>query len=341
MTELRQLLASVPEVVVAPSAAILDGIEASVGYLGSDAALDSIADDTYWPKWNSPWWHMLLLFELGEAARIPERTVTRMIQGLEALPLKTFPLRPEELAGLDPHTAMTCHCALGCMVQILAACGVEVDRALPWARPWFVRYQMSDGGLNCDSDAYLVTDECPSSMVGTVAPLEAMLLGEPGRWTAPERAFVDRAAAFLIERRLMLGSPTRHNAEERVAAPTWLAPCFPRFYFYDVLRGLTALVTWAERCDTWLPAAAIEPVCTHLVTTFPDGAIRLGRDATAESMTRLRADDGTWTRRVPASRFPLLDAVSTVGAVSASATRQWAGTRAALLRLFDAGQIRV
>ena len=51
--------------------------------------------------------------------------------------------------------------------QIIAACGVEVDRALPWARPWFVRYQMSDGGLNCDSDAYLVTDECPSSMVGT------------------------------------------------------------------------------------------------------------------------------------------------------------------------------
>ncbi len=341
MTALRQLLASIPEIVLAPSPAILDGIEASVAYLGSDAALDSIADDTYWPKWHSPWWHMLLLFELGEAARIPERTVARMIEGLAALPLKTFPIHPEDAAGLDPHASSTCHCALGSMVQILAACGVEIERALPWARPWFVRYQMSDGGLNCDNDAYLVTDECPTSMVGTIASLEAMLLGAPGRWTAAERGFVDRAAAFLIERGLMLGSPTRHNAEERVAAPTWLAPCFPRFYFYDVLRGLTALATWAERCGGVVPEAAIAPVCTHLVSTFPDGAVRLGRDATADKMTRLRAEDRSWTRRVPASRFPLLDAVSTVGVVSPSATRQWTATRAGLLRLFDAGQIRV
>ena len=52
--------------------------------------------------------------------------------------------------GADPHRDVSCHCALGSIHQVLAACGVDVDRALPWIRPWFVRYQMADGGLNCD-----------------------------------------------------------------------------------------------------------------------------------------------------------------------------------------------
>jgi hypothetical protein len=57
---------------------------------------------------------------------------------------------------------------------------------------------MRDGGLNCDETAYLVEDECPSSMVGTVAGFEAMLRRGPGD-------FVDRAAGFLVGRRLVRG----------------------------------------------------------------------------------------------------------------------------------------
>ena len=40
------------------------------------------------------------------------------------------------------------------MFQVLAASGIDVERALPWIKPWFVRYQMADGGLNCDEAAY-------------------------------------------------------------------------------------------------------------------------------------------------------------------------------------------
>ena len=61
-------------------------IEGSVRYLGSDDAARSVEADTYWPKWDSPWWHMLLLYELGEARRIPARIVTVMVDGMNALP---------------------------------------------------------------------------------------------------------------------------------------------------------------------------------------------------------------------------------------------------------------
>jgi hypothetical protein len=82
-------------------------------------------------------------------------------------------------------------------------------------------------------------------MVGTVAPFEAMSSGDAGGWTADQAAFVERASRFFVDRRVMLGSRTKHNAEERARESMWLQPCFPRFYFYDVVRGLSALVRWA------------------------------------------------------------------------------------------------
>ena len=63
--DLRRALSSVPE--VQPAEDLEAAIADSIHYLGSDAALESIAADTYWPKWSSPWWHMLLLHELPGA----------------------------------------------------------------------------------------------------------------------------------------------------------------------------------------------------------------------------------------------------------------------------------
>lgn len=332
--DLRRALASVPE--ARPQQDLEAGITDSVGYLGSDAALRSLAADTYWPKWHSPWWHMLLLHELGEARRIPQRAVTAMVDGLNALPLKIFPIHPEDAPGADLARDSSCHCALGCIYQVLSACGIDVDAALPWTRPWFPRYQMADGGLSCDAAAYRVKDECPSSMVGTIAPFEAMLIG-PAK--PEQQAFLERAAGFLIERRLMLGSSTVHNAEERGAQAGWLAPCFPRFYFYDVLRGLAALTRWAGQSGRTLPLRAVAGGVAHLVALSPDGVIRLGRQGFARCpQTWAQTAAGTWARQ-PTTRFPLLDATSAVGSPSAALTRQWSSTRRALLELADAGRI--
>ena len=132
------------------------------------------------------------------------------------------------------------------MSQVLAARGIDVARALPWVQPWFLRYQMADGGLTCDNDAYNTTSECPSSMVGTLAPFEAMLRGDPKVWSTDHAAFVAGAAAFLVGRKARLGSPSTLNAAERTREPAWRELCFPRFYFYDVLRGLHALARWSS-----------------------------------------------------------------------------------------------
>ncbi|HMG52076.1 MAG TPA: hypothetical protein VK601_01315, partial [Kofleriaceae bacterium] len=209
----------------------------------------------------------------------------------------------------------------------------------PWFEPWFVRYQMADGGLSCDDAAYRVTGECPSSMVGAVAPLEAMLLGRPAEWSAARAAFVERAAGFLIERRLMLGSPTVHNAEERAGEAEWLKPCFPRFYLYDVLRGLAALLRWAEVTGRAVPLRAVDGAADHLVAAFPDGAIRRQRLSYAGVGTWMQAASGDWVRRQTAFSSPLLDATSAVGEPCPYLTRQWSAARAALVGLIDAGRV--
>ena len=72
---LRRTLAELPDPEPMPNPVIERGIADSVAYLGSDAAVRSIELDTYWPKWHSPWWHMLLLHELGEDAQRPLRAV--------------------------------------------------------------------------------------------------------------------------------------------------------------------------------------------------------------------------------------------------------------------------
>ena len=155
-------------------------VEESLRYLGSDRALQSLNADPYWPKWDSPWWHMLLLHEMGLTKQIPESVIERNVAVLDAFPLKIFPVHPEEVPkGIDYARMTLCHCYLGNIYQVLAAWGVDVDARLRWIRPWFLRYQMADGGLTCDNDAYLVKDEVPSSMVGTIAAFEAVLLRTP------------------------------------------------------------------------------------------------------------------------------------------------------------------
>jgi hypothetical protein len=339
LDELRRRLTAVPDPRPAIDAAVEPAIADSVRTLASDDAMRSLEADVYWPKWHSPWWHMLLLFELGEARRIPERAVGQMIAALDAFPIKIFPVHAGDLPPTaNPHRDVLCHCAVGSVWQVLAACGRDVERELPWFAPWFPRYQMADGGLNCDDSAYRVDNECPSSMVGTIAPLEAMLVAPRRTWSADHAAFVERAAGFLIERRLMLGSHTVHNAEERVSQIAWLAPCFPRFYFYDVLRGLAALVRWADITGQRIPLQAIAAVLDHLLAAFPDGVVWRQRVAFATTGTWMFAASGEWQRRELAFRSPLLDATSAIGPCP-YLTRQWSATRHALCRLFDGARI--
>jgi hypothetical protein len=303
----------------------------SVQYLNSEAALRSLVADSYWPKWDSPWWHMLLLHEMGETKKIPEPVIRGHVEALNRMPVKTFPIHPGEMPeGVDPTRGSPCHCQLGNVYQVLAAWGLDVDRELPWIRPWFLRYQMADGGLNCDSEAYLIKDETPSSMVGTIAVFEAVLLNTPRPWTTEEKKFLDRGAKFLMERKLMHGSSTRHNADERKSAKKWLRLCFPRFYLYDVLRGLNALLLWSDRTGQAVPAENIRDVVAYLDERFPDGRVMNERHSYEGVGTMLPSSSGEWIRRQPATFFPLLTKVSALNYVSSFLSKQWAEAKAHL-----------
>ena len=175
-------------------------------------------------------------------------------------------------------------------------------------------------------------------MVATIAPFEAML--ESRSWTIDDRAFVERAARFLIGRALMRGSSSVHNADERTTATAWSQLAFPRFYFYDVLRGLAALVRWAERTAQLLPIEAISSVVESLVTRWPDGVVHVERHAHALHLTTIMPTaDRSPSPRVATTTFPLLEAVSAIGEPSEGLTRQWTATRAGLLRLAASGKL--
>ena len=300
-------------------------LKASISYLNSEQAQRSLEADPYWPKWDSPWWHMLLMHEIGETNSIPQAVIRTYVASLDRMPLKIFAIHPEDMpAGIDPYRGSPCHCQLGNVYQVLAAWGVEVDKELPWIRPWFLRYQMADGGLNCDNEAYLVKNEVPSSMVGTIAAFEAILLHTPRPWTNEEKAFLNKGAKFLMERKLMYGSQTKHNADERESEKKWLKLCFPRFYLYDVLRGLNALLIWAEKTNQSVPRGAIQEVVTYLAERFPDGRMRIERHSYDGVGTMLPSPSGEWIRRQPANFFPLLVKTSAIGEVSPFLSMQWA-----------------
>jgi hypothetical protein len=111
----------------------VNSVERSVAYLLSCQATEAIAREPYWPKWDSPWWHMVLLHELGLTEQIPVVAAQAMAVSLRTHYLPTFPFCEADVPeGIDPHRQTLCHCALGSMVQVLAGTGIVVDEAVPW-----------------------------------------------------------------------------------------------------------------------------------------------------------------------------------------------------------------
>jgi len=296
-------------------------IEASVAYLASSDALRAIAREPYWPKWDSPWWHMVLLHELGLNKRIPVVAAQSMAVALRTHYLPTFPFCEADVPeGIDPHRQTLCHCALGGMVQVLAGTGIVVDEAVPYWREWFLRYQLPDGGLNCDNEAYL--RPIPrSSMVSTLPALEAVLTLTARPFTSQETAFLDAGAEYLLARCLC-----RSLSKGGYIDAAWLTPSFPRFYEYDVLRGLRFLGLWAQRLARPIPAVAIQEAYCAMEDFFADDTA-MPRVWVTHNRTLPATGHGP---PEPASDFELLSV--TAGSVLAREVllQEWRTTRAFL-----------
>lgn len=294
-----------------------DSIEQSKLYLSSPATLESIARDPYWPKWNSPWWHMSLLFELGLAREIPTTTLTKMVETLKTQYLPIFPIRPEEVpSGTDPYRNIACHCAVGNMYQVLFAAGMDVDRALPWMRPWFLKYQLPDGGLNCDEKAY--TKPVPkSSIVTTVACLEAILFARNRDLSAEEIDFLNKGANYLLRQKLF-----RKISTGEVIDKDWLEIRFPRFYDYDFLRGFYFLAKWREVSGFSIPDDLVDEVEELVAPQLTGQGIKLLRYNLFDKRSYNPNADGSWTWGL-ASEFELMKAFSFEGCICAPLTKKW------------------
>ena len=292
--------------------------DSSVAYLGSTEALSALEQDPYWPKWTGPWWHMTLLHELGLDARIPTGIADRMSAALDTHFIHFFPFRLTDVPeGVDPYRNIICHCALGTMIQVLEGCGHDVEGELHWAREWILRYQLPDGGLNCDEEAY-VRSTPRSSMVSTLPPAEALLLRGDRPLNAAERRFLSGVASYLCERRL-LRSVSRAGA---IIDSEWLTPCFPRFYFYDVLRGLRFLAGWAKRCQEQIAWAAVSEVVIALDAWFENTDELSARRTHLDRGTLAQDASGGWQRADVAATFPLLEATQS-GVASQLLRQEW------------------
>ena len=292
-------------------------IENSLNYLSSAEALQSIERDPYWPKWNSPWWHMLLLHEMNLANEIPEMCVSKMVSVLKDYYLPVFPIRQEEIPeGTDPVRKIACHCAAGSAYQVLFAAGVDVDAELPWMRPWFLKYQLPDGGLNCDEQVY-IRPVPKSSIVSTLSCLEAVLFSRSRDLTNVEKNFLDRGAEYLLRQKLF-----RKISTGEVIDQDWLEIRFPRFYEYDFFRGYYFLKKWQKQSGFSIPAGLSDEVEALVARQMTPEGIQLKRYNLFDKRSYNPTSDGSWAFGA-ASEFDLLKAVSFDGQICDPLTKKW------------------
>jgi hypothetical protein len=263
-------------------------------WLVSPAVKTLLADDPYWPKWEGPWWAMTLLWELGRAEEIPPAAARAMVDAINRHYEREFPASEAEVKpGKDYYRDYGCFCMVGTMMQVLRAAGLDPDREAAWLRSFLLRYRLADGGWNCDAG------KLTSSFLSTVIAAEALVHCTARELTQDEAEAVDGAAEYLQRRSLC-----RSLRKQRVADPTWLMPHFPRFYDYDILRGLSYLAAWSQRRDRSLDADAIRDSVLGIDRFFADGS-PVFRDHLKIRTLRHQAA-GEWERQ-PAASTALID----------------------------------
>ncbi|MBF0546401.1 MAG: hypothetical protein HQM08_18290 [Candidatus Riflebacteria bacterium] len=286
-------------------------VHASEEFLSSDKAAVSLETNVYWPKWNSPWWHISLLKEMGMCDRIPRKVLRKLLDEFLCNSIDFFPFRESDVpSGKDPIADVPCHCQLASMYQVFFLCGFDVDVEIPWARPWFLKYQLPDGGLNCDEAVYLKATP-KSSIVSTLPALEAILTCTNRPFSEAEITFLDAGAHYLLSHRLFRAAFNPEN----IINPDWKLICFPRFYQYDFLRGLAFICRWSEKLKRSLDRETLNESLALIkeMTSSEKGFPILGRRAWEGAKTYRYMPDGSRTKGHSADSFPLLEMVGVPG----------------------------
>lgn len=284
--------------------------------LKTDESLNSIKLDPYWPKWDSPWWKAVLLLECGQAELIPRRFIDTLIVTVDAHYLHTFPVQESQIPeSCDPYRHIICHCALGTLCKLMVACGEKVFERLPWVYEWFIMYQLPDGGYNCDESAYVNSRK--SSFLSTLPMLEALLdiyaATNDTRLVPLLQAGVD----YLLRHRIF------RSTAGKMVDPTWLELSFPRFYHYDVLRGLAFVVKWAGITGARLDMSVLNESLQIVAKLLDqDGFLSVGIDNISAEGSLYYTEEG-WKWGDHSGIFPCLSELCKPGNRSIALTKQW------------------
>jgi hypothetical protein len=241
-------------------------IKENIDYLSSEKAFRDIDNDPYWDKWCTPWWRINILFEMGLLELVPQKTLTILEEKINSHYIKFFPFVESEVPeGINPIKQIICHCQLGSIYKIFNQVNSSIN--FQWAREWFIKYQLNDGGLNCDESVY--TRENPkSSIVSTLPCLEAVLSIKD--LNEEEKDFLDKGAEYLINKKIF------RNSKDEIIDKNWLQAFFPRFYEFDILRGLSFLTEWALLRNKDLPIDSIYETLEILDSKIEDNLLKQG-----------------------------------------------------------------
>ncbi len=199
-------------------------------------------EDVYWPKWKATVWALILLAEMGFDGKLPVvrrgcEYFLRVMDGQD----RSWP--PPDSSENDAQGQWPAWrsvwepCVTGNMARTLIMLGFGEDRRVREMLEWLVRYQLSDGGWNCESGPW-GKNVFHSSFMSTIEPLWAFSALPSQKWPKGGREAVERGCEFMLMHRLYKSDKTG-----RVIHEWWTKLHFPLFYFYDILHGLRVLTS--------------------------------------------------------------------------------------------------
>lgn len=271
--------------------------------------------DPYWPKWNTPFWKSLFLVETGNGKLIPDNFVELLLKKIDLHYIKFFPKLESEIPkGIDPYRHILCFCALANFLKISFSKHIDAFLKFPWLREIIIDNILPDGGWNCDEGAY--NKSMKSSFQTTIVMAEALIMHYMNFKDASLLPYIDKAWNYFILHKVFLSSSGNSVNDD------WKKMTFPRFYEFDVLRGLSFLAEWAEIRNNKIPVSVLKDALFTIDSSLDkDGMILINREWLEDEFNIVFEDD-KWEGNKKPSMFPLLSKYSKKGE-SLYLTREW------------------
>jgi hypothetical protein len=234
--------------------------------LADDQAKMMIERDVYWPKWDSPWWYFQLLEETERLEDVPVETFKELLMVADRQFIHYFPVEDDEFPeNLNPYTEIMDFCSLGSLMRLSARLDFDPFAWLPWAKKWINKYQLTDGGYNCDETAH--SGSRKSSIISTTIMLEGMLAYVKNFENYHELGEnIEKAVSYLLKHHIYLNSKG-----EKIEGTDWEKIIFPRFCEYDFSRGLEAVLDFVLISGKKVRRRNLEKAISLLKEKFDSG----------------------------------------------------------------------